>query len=228
MKDCFVRYRDLININEVNKKTMNQKFVKIPTSSNKVIGRYVTDLNELDYSPIIRVRRRVLERLKVADKLLKEKYPNYQLMVVYGYRAMEKQVKYFNEEIKKYEKDFKDRLELYEFVHEKIAVPEVSGHPTGGAVDVVIYDMAKDKIVDFGTPVHDFDDFKCYVYYSKIREYQHNNRILLRKVMMKAGFAPYDGEWWHFSYGDKEWAYYYNKKKYLYPQVSREDVYETI
>lgn len=228
MREYFVRYQDLININEVNKVTMNQKFVSIPTTSKKVIGRYVTDLNELEYSPVIRIRKQVLKRLNIADSLLKEVNSNYQLMVVYGYRAMEKQVKYFNEELNKYKKDFKDKLELYEFVHEKIAVPEVSGHPTGGAVDVVIYDMNKEEIIDFGTKVHDFDDFKSYVYYSKIREYQHNNRILLRKIMMKAGFAPYDGEWWHFSYGDKEWAYYYNKNKFLYPQVNKEDVYETI
>lgn len=225
MRDSFVKYQDLININEVNKKTMRQKFVKIPISSNKVIGRYVTDLNELDCSPIIKVRKKVLEKLNIADSLLKEINPNYQLMVVYGYRTLEKQIKYFNEELKKYEKDYKNRLELYEYVHQKIAVPEVSGHPTGGAVDVVIYDMSKEEIIDFGTKVHNFDNFRCYVYYSKIKEYQHNNRILLRKVMMKAGFAPYDGEWWHFSYGDREWAYYYNKKKYLYPQVSFEDVY---
>lgn len=225
MREYFVRYQDLISVNEVNKVTMNQKFVSIPTSSNKVIGKYVTDLNELEYSPVIKVRKQVLNRLNMADTLLKEVNSNYQLMVVYGYRSMEKQVKYFNEEINKYKKDFKDKLELYEFVHEKIAVPEVSGHPTGGAVDVVIYDMKNEKIIDFGTKVHDFNDFKSYVYYPKIREYQHNNRILLRKIMMKAGFAPYDGEWWHFSYGDREWAYYYGKNKYLYPQVNKEDVY---
>jgi len=225
MKEYLVRYQDLININEVNKVTMNQKFVSIPTNSKKVIGRYVTDLNELEYSPVIKVRKQVLRRLNIADSLLKEVNSNYQLMVVYGYRSMEKQVKYFNEQIEKYKNKFKDKLELYEFVHEKIAVPEVSGHPTGGAVDVVIYDMKNEKIIDFGTKVHDFNEFKSYIYYPKVKEYEYNNRILLRKVMMKAGFAPYDGEWWHFSYGDREWAFYYNKNKYLYPEVNSKDVY---
>lgn len=225
MKESFVKYQDLINIKEVNKRTMKQKFVSIPISSKKVIGRYVTDLNELEYSPIILVRKRVLERLNMADSFLKKVNPNYQLMVVYGYRSMEKQVKYFQEELKKYEKLYKNKLELYEFIHEKIAVPEVSGHPTGGAVDVVIYDFKNEKIIDFGTKVHDFNQSRSYVYYTKIKEFEHNNRMLLRRVMMKAGFAPYDGEWWHFSFGDKEWAYYYNKKKYLYPQVNKEDVY---
>ena len=225
MNNNFVKYQDLINITELESKTKDEEFVLLPETGDKVIGKYVTELNELEYSPIIRVRKEVFKRLNKADTFLKNINNNYQLMVVYGYRSMEKQVKYFNDELKKYEKDFKDKLELYEFVHEKIAVPEVSGHPTGGAVDIVIYDKEKKEIIDFGTKVHDFDSFKSYVYYPKIKSYQHDNRILLRKVMMQAGFAPYDGEWWHFSYGDKEWAYYYNKKKYLYPQVSYEDVY---
>ncbi len=222
----FVKYQDLITVNKINKKTMNEEFVKIPNSSDKVIGKYVSNLNELEYSNIIRVRKTVLEKLNKVDDLLKEINPNYQIMVVYGYRSMEKQVKYFNEEIRKYKKSFKDELELLEFVHEKIAVPEVSGHPTGGAVDVVIYDMKEDTIIDFGTKVHDFDDNKSYITYQDISDEAYENRMLLRKLMMKVGFAPYDGEWWHFSYGDREWAYYYKKKKYLYSQVNKEDVYK--
>jgi D-alanyl-D-alanine dipeptidase len=34
-------------------------------------------------------------------------------------------------------------------------------------------------------------------------------RMTLREAMMSGGFAPFDGEWWHFSYGDREWAKYY-------------------
>jgi D-alanyl-D-alanine dipeptidase len=45
------------------------------------------------------------------------------------------------------------------------------------------------------------------------------NRQLLRRVMIQAGFAPFDGEWWHFSYGDKEWARYYDKRAAMYDQL---------
>jgi D-alanyl-D-alanine dipeptidase len=37
--------------------------------------------------------------------------------------------------------------------------------------------------------------------------------------MLGVGFAPFDGEWWHFSYGDKEWAAYYNKPNAVYEQI---------
>ena len=226
MNENFVRYQDLLTINRFNKKTINEKFVKLPVDSKKVIGRYVTNLNELEYSNIIQVREKVFDKLNNADDLLKEINSNYQIMVVYGYRSMEKQVKYFNKEIKKYEKNFKSKLELYEFVHEKIAVPEVAGHVTGGAVDVVIYDMKNNKIIDFGTKVHDFSDNKSYITYKNISREAYNNRMMLRKLMMKAGFAPYDGEWWHFSFGDREWAYYYKRKKCLYLGVRKDEVYK--
>jgi D-alanyl-D-alanine dipeptidase len=29
---------------------------------------------------------------------------------------------------------------------------------------------------------------------------------------MRQGLAPFDGEWWHFSYGDREWAKYYEEE----------------
>ena len=225
MKENFVKYQDLITVKELDKDTCNEEFVKIPESGNKVIGRYITSLNEKEYSEIIRVRKTVLEMLNKVDTLLKEINSNYQILVVYGYRSMDKQVKFFNEEINKYKNDFDNELDLYEFVHEKIAVPTVAGHPTGGAVDVVIYDMNKKEIIDFGTKVHDYDDCKSYIYYDNISSNAKDNRMLLRKIMMQVGFAPYDGEWWHFSYGDREWAYYYKKDKYLYSQVEKDIVY---
>ena len=48
---------------------------------------------------------------------------------------------------------------------------------------------------------------------------------MLREYMIKEGFAPYDGEWWHFSYGDKEWAFYYDKEKALYNQVDSSRIF---
>lgn len=45
------------------------------------------------------------------------------------------------------------------------------------------------------------------------------NRLMLRKLMMDTGFAPFDVEWWHYSYGDKEWAKYYAKPVAIYEQI---------
>lgn len=48
--------------------------------------------------------------------------------------------------------------------------------------------------------------------------------MLLRDCMLTAGFAPYDGEWWHFSYGERDWAHYYKKPNAIYGQVKSGDV----
>ena len=150
---------------------------------------------------------------------------NYKLIVVFGFRDMKLQEKYFYDIYNDIKDKFDDKMELYEYIHEKIAVPEVAGHPTGGAVDVAIYDEEKKQIIDFGSKILDWDTTKCYYFSEQISEEAITNRKLLRKLMLEEGFAPYDGEWWHFSYGDREWAFYYNKNEALYKQVNAEDVF---
>ena len=48
---------------------------------------------------------------------------------------------------------------------------------------------------------------------------QRSNRGLLQDAMVAAGFAPFYGEWWHFSYGDREWAAFYYRPAALYGPV---------
>ena len=48
---------------------------------------------------------------------------------------------------------------------------------------------------------------------------QQENRALLRRAMVAAGFAPFNGEWWHFSYGDREWALVWDAPAALYTQL---------
>jgi D-alanyl-D-alanine dipeptidase len=38
--------------------------------------------------------------------------------------------------------------------------------------------------------------------------------------MFAAGFVPFWGEWWHFSYGDREGAAFTGRKAALYDAVS--------
>ena len=225
INSSFVKYKDLIGVNKIDEIMNEDKFVKLPKRGKKVLGKYMTDLNDKDFSNDIMLRETVYRKLLKVNEKLKEINNNYQLIVVYGYRALNKKKKYFEIEIDKAKDKFDNQLDLYEYVHEKIAVPTVAGHPAGGAVDIVIYDNSKKKIIDFGCDVHDFSTNKCYTFYEKISELAKENRMLLRKLMCEEGFAPYDGEWWHFSYGDKEWAFYYKKEKYLYDQVGEEEVY---
>jgi D-alanyl-D-alanine dipeptidase len=162
------------------------------------------------------VRAGVLERLQTAANLLAEYDPKMQLEVVYGYRALQIQKQLFE----KYRTQLSDRYEgeaLLAAVHRLVAVPEVAGHPAGAAVDIQITRAATP--VDFGTTVHEFVP-DTFTFSPFINPGAWKNRQLLRRIMAAAGFAPFDGEWWHFSYGDKEWAKYYGKSAALYEQLS--------
>ncbi|MDG9793800.1 M15 family metallopeptidase, partial [Brucella anthropi] len=139
--------------------------------------------------------------------------------VVYGYRHLDIQTKKFEAEKARVlaGSPTLSGIELLETIHRFIAVPEVAGHPTGGAVDVRIVDE-NGRALDMGTALMDFSP-DTYVSSPFISREAWQNRQLLRACMVKSGFAPFEGEWWHFSYGDREWARYYCKPSALFTQI---------
>jgi D-alanyl-D-alanine dipeptidase len=56
----------------------------------------------------------------------------------------------------------------------------------------------KDNGVNMGTG-YDCIDPRAHTFDPRIKGRPHRNRLLLRRTMEKAGFAPYDNEWWHFT-----------------------------
>jgi D-alanyl-D-alanine dipeptidase len=192
----------------------NEPFVSIPASANLTARQIDKDMLAFTGKTVY-VRETVLKKLQIASKELVQYNKSLQLEVVYGYRALtiQKQLfeKYKTELQSKYDGD-----ELLAAVHRLVAVPEVAGHPAGAAVDIQI--LKDGQPLDFGTKIHEFvpDTFTFSPFTSKKA---WDNRQLLRRVMINAGFAPFDGEWWHFSYGDKEWARYYDKLNALYEQI---------
>jgi D-alanyl-D-alanine dipeptidase len=164
----------------------------------------------------VHVREGVLARLQEAAEALAAYDVDLQLEVVYGYRALQIQKQLFEKYKAELAGEYKGEA-LLAAVHRLVAVPEVAGHPAGAAVDIQI--IKNGEPLNFGTNVHEFvpDTFTFSPFISREA---WNNRQLLRRVMMTVGFAPFDGEWWHFSYGDKEWARFYGKSWALYGQIN--------
>ena len=190
-----------------------ERLVAIP-SSKSLAARGVDPAMAAYTGDEVFVRETVLKNLQTAARLLQDYDVTLSLEVGYGYRALEIQKQIFE----KYKTKFSSKYsgaELLSRVHKFIAVPEVAGHPAGAAVDIQI--VRSGQPIDFGTNMWEFkpDSFTFSPFISK-EGWQ--NRQLLRRVMMNVGFAPFDGEWWHFSYGDKEWAKYYNQPSALYQQ----------
>ncbi len=211
LEERMLRYADLIGVPSKD----NDEALQILESRNGLLVDAVDSDMEKFTGNNIYVRESVAVKLRQVVAKLKKVDKNYSLEVVYGYRSLEIQKKLFNKFREKYRKRFSG-IELLEVVHRNIAVPEVSGHPTGGAVDVQI--LKNGKPLDFGTKIWEFSK-DSYSFSPFISRLASGNRKELRKIMLSEGFAPFDGEWWHFSYGDREWAVYYGKDATIYKQI---------
>lgn len=88
-------------------------------------------------------------------------------------------------------------------------------HCCGAAVDVDVLDQQTGRLVDFGCPVNT-DGPQAFLHSSDIHPQQTAHRTMLLTAMLRAGFASYYAEWWHYSYGDQLWAYFYSQKNALY------------
>jgi len=212
-----------------------QEIAAIPTGENKeslvdvchydpnIIARYEKNDMLLYTGKRIFVRDTVARKLATANKSL-TKNSKFRLRVAYGYRHPDIQKKYFEQkrtELRVSRPSLTDG-ELDALTHNFIAVPSVAGHPTGGAVDVTIVDAAG-KELDMGTKIADFKNAERIKTFAKgLSNKQKRNRLLLHDILVREGFAPFYGEWWHFSYGDREWACFYGKLKSIYSPLKFE------
>jgi zinc D-Ala-D-Ala dipeptidase len=59
----------------------------------------------------------------------------------------------------------------------------------------------------------------CMTHCKNLDKAFQKNRDILFDVMLKNDFINYPTEWWHFSYGDRYWAYHKNEKQAIYGSV---------
>mgnify|MGYP001611632141 CR=1 FL=1 len=166
------------------------------------------------------LRDGTVKRLKLAAKDLRGRNPNYRLRLTYGYRHPDIQRVYLEKRKREVIERFPDltKQELIAKTHLLTASPDVAGHPTGGAIDITITDP--NEILDMGGRIADFSNACIETFAPGLTDEQTANRALLRDILMQQEFAPFDGEWWHFSYGDREWAAYYGKPNAIYDQIA--------
>lgn len=141
------------------------------------------------------LQKQTVAKLSLAQSLLEKEKPGYRLLIYDAARPLSKQWDLWNA-LPQYPPKIRKNY---------VASPqEHSIHNYGSAVDLTIADESG-QAIDMGTP---FDYFgkKAYPKAEKEMEEQGilskeviKNRLLLRKVMQKAGFLPIEYEWWHFN-----------------------------
>lgn len=197
----------------------NEALVSVNKYDSKIIVGRDDEETSLYIGDEILVRDQVAKKLAIVNGKLKN---GMRLKIACGFRHPEVQKRCFLKErlnISKNNPGLSDD-EIDELTHSLIAVPDVAGHIVGGAVDVTIFDK-NNQPLDMGTEIAEFDKADMIATYSKdLTDEQVNNRGLLHDLMVEEGFAPFYGEWWHFSYGDREWAAFYGYESAIYGECA--------
>lgn len=180
-----------------------EKLVKANKYSTRIKELSIFSRIEIDH-PIL-VRDTVAKRLAVAAENLPA---GLTLQVDSGYRSKKTQ-----------ESLWESRSKL---MGKLIKNPSMgsSSHITGGAVDVSIQNYSG-KEINLSEPYADYYTYPKLIS-SKISKRAQKYRLILNKTMLKAGFAPNLKEYWHFSYGDKNWASNFRQKQ-IYKNIRSVD-----
>lgn len=155
------------------------------------------------------VRDGVARRLLDAHAVLPE---GLTLLLVEGFRPMHLQAAHFDryrEELRAMHPAWTDeriRREASRYVSPPDIVPP---HVTGGAMDLTLA-TADGQELDMGTRVNASPEESvgaCYTAAPNVSHLARANRRVLGEAMTAARFVNYPTEWWHWSYGDRYWAY---------------------
>lgn len=168
--------------------------------------RYAGTHNFLGKNMYGDIQRAYLQKdvaLKVvsASHLLKQQNPNLRLVVLDAARPLTIQKQMWTD------------ISLPNGNKEKfVSSPQIGSlHNFGAAVDVTLYEEPI-GFLDMGTSFDSFSDTAYTVNEDhllktgKLSQQQFNNRRLLRKVMIAAGFSPIETEWWHFNSCSRSYA----------------------
>lgn len=202
------------------------QLTKVSTKDNK---EKLVDISKIDPTIIlvpridnvaktgktIFVRQTVAKKLKKINQGLNKK--GLYLKIVDGYRLPEVQKEYWEYQISLTKKKHpKWTLEMLETEAMKFcAMPSLSFHPTGGAVDLTLVNSKNGKDLAMGTKINNFSH-RAYSHYTLLSATALKNRKILFQVMEKEGFYNYPAEWWHFSYGTTDWSLFYKKPHAIY------------
>ncbi len=159
------------------------------------------------------LREGVYERLLLAAESLPD---NLRFVIWDGWRSYELQKFLFDTLYSRAKAKGLDDESAYALTRTFVAVPSkepesVSGHLTGGSIDLTLADRYG-RYLDMGGNFDETEEHSATGYYEKsdlsVQSNVNalNNRKLLVSIMTGAGFVNNPNEWWHYDYGNRRWA----------------------
>jgi D-alanyl-D-alanine dipeptidase len=178
--------------------------------------------NNTDYT---KVRKSVYEKLVKAQALLPK---GLKFRIYEGFRSLDLQDQLFKGRFEKvqraypdwsYAELFRETTRLVSPVINLDGSHNIPPHSTGAAIDIYLVDKTG-KAVDMGIHPKDWMDDKDGLISETesvhISDKARMYRQIMSKVLTQVGFVNYPTEYWHWSYGDRYWAYITNSKKAIY------------
>jgi len=192
-------HEPLIDLSKLSRKHHTDIKIELEPESRTFFGKN-----------ICLVRKSVGEKLIFLQKKISPS--GIRIVILDAYRPVELQmilIRNFTSRLKSEHPDW-DATKIKEESIKFVAPVEpgiLPPHSTGGAVDLT---LEKDtQKLDMGSPWGELSE-RSRTHSSKISEAGRKNRIFLAELMHDAGFVNYPLEWWHWSIGDRTYAYYRN------------------
>ncbi|TCC15652.1 M15 family metallopeptidase [Kribbella sindirgiensis] len=193
----------------------DDRITSIPAIEN---GERLVDLYTRDLATTGRqfARETVADRLALADTFLPV---GIRLQVVEGLRPVESQQEIWDGYCSELERLHPGISvdDVHVLASRFVSPIEVAPHVAGAAVDLRL--IGANGPLDLGTPIDatpEQSNGACFFAATNITREARTNRSLLADVLSAAGLVNYPTEWWHWSYGDRYWAYTENHPAALY------------
>lgn len=178
--------------------------------------------NNTDYS---KMRKTVYDKLVQAQSLLPK---GLHLCLYEGYRSLELQKALFDERLQKIKAQhpqwsvdelFNETIKMVSPVTNLDGTANIPAHSTGGAIDVYLIND-QGEAVDMGIHPKDWmsdtTGERSLTASQKISPAAQKNRQIMSRVLEAVGLTNYPTEYWHWSYGDRYWAYHQQRPHALY------------
>jgi D-alanyl-D-alanine dipeptidase len=189
----------------------DEPFVDVGNVATLAIDQSRMDVQQLS-DDSFHVRSGVADRLARAQASLPDEY---QLQLKEGWRPIWVQERLWQGNLDQLRADRPDLTEeaLRDENARLVAPPGFAPpHSTGGAVDVAL--LYRGQYADMGWGFNQRGEGAPTAH--RVAEPARQHRNVLSRAMEAAGFVNYPPEWWHWSYGDRYWAFQTSRPAGLY------------
>lgn len=200
----------------------HEPWVDLRNQNTIAVGPSPEIENNTDYT---QMRRSVYQKLLQAQNLL----PSGLKFCLYeAYRSLPLQQQLFNHhytDVKNHHPQLSDDDIFLETIKLVSPIMNLDGsknippHATGAAIDVYLLDE-NNVAIEMGIHpkdwLSDYDGLLSQTRSFKISATAKKNRQIMCEVLEAVDFVNYGTEYWHWSYGDRYWAYHKNAPHALY------------